>query len=449
MMRFSYRCYLWATALNYHLPRRLTKGGLLAGAAMILLGAIGSDMDQSVAFQGFALLLGLFTVSAVTLPFFRGRFGAVRHLPRLASVDQAFRYRVELSNMTSRPVGPLEWMEDLLDARPTYQEFVQLVHPPKTMRTFRLAARNRPRMEHRAALTPPAPLPPLAASSTVDAQMEVVPLRRGPLRFRGVSVARRDPLGLMRAFVRVDVAQTVLVLPKRYPLPSLLAAGARNYQPGGVSLASSIGESEEFVALRDYRAGDPFRRIHWRSWARAGRPIVKECQDEYFVRHALVLDTFAGFAQLEAFEAAISVAASFACTLETQESLLDLLFVGSKAFTFTAGRSLGNAQQILEMLASIEPSRQKDFTALSQLVLRHASMLSTCICVFIQWDDARRDLVRRLRACGLPLTVLVIVDEQGERQMRPAAEEPALGRIHVLKPAALAEGLRSLEGSLA
>ena len=64
------------------------------------------------------------------------------------------------------------------------------------------------------------------------------------------------------------------------------------YQEGGVALAANIGRSEEFVSLREYRHGDPVRHIHWRSWAKTGKPIVKEFEDEFFVRHALVLDTF-------------------------------------------------------------------------------------------------------------------------------------------------------------
>ena len=69
------------------------------------------------------------------------------------------------------------------------------------------------------------------------------------------------------------------------------------------------------------------RRIHWRSWAKLGRPVVKEFQDEFFVRHALVLDTFTDPDDVQIFEEAVSIAASFACSIDTQESLLDLLFV--------------------------------------------------------------------------------------------------------------------------
>jgi uncharacterized protein (DUF58 family) len=56
---------------------------------------------------------------------------------------------------------------------------------------------------------------------------------------------------------------------------------------------------------------------------------VKEFEDEFFVRHALVLDTFTDEPHSEILEEAVSVAASFACTVLTQESLLDLLFVGN------------------------------------------------------------------------------------------------------------------------
>jgi hypothetical protein len=85
---------------------------------------------------------------------------------------------------------------------------------------------------------------------------------------------------------------SVLILPKRYAITPIALPGNRSYQSDGVALASSVGDSEEFRALRDYRPGDSPRKIHWKSWAKVGKPIFKEEQDEFFVRHALILDTF-------------------------------------------------------------------------------------------------------------------------------------------------------------
>ena len=234
-----------------------------------------------------------------------------------------------------------------------------------------------------------------------------------------MTLARPDPLGLFRSFARTPAAQTVLILPKRYLLPPIALPGTMKYQEGGVALAANVGRSEEFVALREYRHGDPLRHIHWRSWAKAGKPIVKEFEDEFFVRHALVLDTFDDEPHSEILEEAVSVAASFACAVLTQESLLDLLFVGNQSYCFTAGRGLAHADQMLEILASVRNCADKTFETLEQLVLNHVSAVSGCICVLQRWDDARKNFVKKLRALDVPVLVLVIVrpgrNETGRR----------------------------------
>jgi len=216
------------------------------------------------------------------------------------------------------------------------------------------------------------------------------------------------------------------------------------YQEGGVALASSVGQSEEFVALRDYRRGDPVRHIHWRSWAKTSKPIVKEFADEFFVRHALVLDTFSGQPQGEAFEEAVSVAASFACTIQTQESLLDLLFVGAEAYCFTAGRGLAHTDQMLEILASVRVCSEKPFKLLETLVLNHATFVSGCICVLLAWDDTRREFVKKLKLLGVPVMVVVVLSSDQEKpvDLGPMSDEPE--RFHTLVAGRIEEGLAKL-----
>ena len=275
--------------------------------------------------------------------------------------------------------------------------------------------------------------------------MEILPLRRGILHFTGVTVARPDPLGLFRSFSKIAAPQTVLILPKRYPLPPIALPGAMRYQEGGVALAANVGRSEEFVALRDYRHGDPLRHIHWRSWAKAGKPIVKEFEDEFFVRHALVLDTFDDEPHSEVLEEAVSVAASFACTVLTQESLLDLLFVGNQSYCFTAGRGLAHADQMLEILASVKNCADKKFrgagTSRAQphfgrerLHLRAATL-----------GRARgNNFVGKLRALGVPLLVLVVVFAgRTKPDAGPLRDEPE--SFHVLEIGKIEEQLAKLK----
>jgi uncharacterized protein (DUF58 family) len=274
-------------------------------------------------------------------------------------------------------------------------------------------------------------------------RLEVTPLRRGVLRFDAVAVACPDAFGLFRTFVRVPLAGSLLILPKRYFLPPMELPGQLKYQHGGVALAASVGESEEFVSLRDYRPGDPVRHIHWPSWAKTGEPIVKEFQDEFFTRHALILDTFLPVAASEVFEEAVSVAASLACTVQAQESLLDLMFVGPEAYCFTMGRGVGHLEQLLEILASVQPCCDREFRSLFQLVLRHAGELSGCLCVFVEWDEQRKEFVRHLREMGVPLMVFVVT-EAGAPQLQPGPMAGEPERFRRLEVGKVAEELMKL-----
>ena len=346
-------------------------------------------------------------------------------MPRFGTAGQPLHYRVQMKNLTAKTQAGLTLLEELADPRPVFQQWLAFqLAESKRVRPFRVTQRRR-KNPFRLANLKEAEVPPLPASGEAEAQVEILPLRRGILRFTGMTLARPDPLGLFRSFVKVAAPQTVLILPKRYPIPPIALPGALRYQEGGVALAANVGRSEEFVALREYRHGDPLRHIHWRSWAKAGKPIVKEFEDEFFVRHALVLDTFDDEPNSEILEEAVSVAASFACTVLTQESLLDLLFVGNQSYCFTAGRGLAHADQMLEILASVRNCADKKFETLEHLVLNHISAVSGCICVLQRWDDARKHFDQNLRALGIPLLVLVVV-RPGERKpdAGPLRDEP-------------------------
>jgi len=189
-----------------------------------------------------------------------------------------------------------------------------------------------------------------------------------------------------------------------------------------------VGDSEEFAALRDYRPGDPLRRIHWKSWAKTGKPVVREFQEEFFVRHALVLDTFQEKTYSHAFEEAVSVAASFAYTVKTQDSLLDLIFVGARAYCFTSGRGISHVEKTMEILSSVAPCTDKPFGVLAGEVLSRVSLFSGCICVLLDWDQQRQDFIQSLKALHVPLLVIVIQDsdeKQGvPRDLGPMKSDP-------------------------
>jgi len=215
---------------------------------------------------------------------------------------------------------------------------------------------------------------------------------------------------LFRRLIVLKAPQSCLVLPKHYPIKPLTLPGQRKYQAGGVAQANSVGNTSEFMSLRDYQRGDPLNSIHWKSFAKHGKPIVREYQDEYFVRRVLLLDTFADGAALEQFEAAVSVAASIAASERQHEALLDLMFVGLQIYCFTAGRGVDQLAHLQEILAAVQTAEQGSFAQLQQAVLARAGLCSSLVCVLMHWDQARQDFIRQLTAQGLPVAVFLLHD---------------------------------------
>jgi uncharacterized protein (DUF58 family) len=444
-----YKIFYWSYratgGLWYWARRRFTRAGLCVAAAFFVAGAVGVDVENTVSYQSFVLLLGFLLLAFVCSFFFSAKFSAIRTLPRLGTAGQPLHYHISVKNVTAKNQTGLTLLEDVADPRPTFEEWLAFqLAEGRRVRPFRVAQRRR-KNPFRVADLKEGEIPPLPPNGEADVDVEILPLRRGILRFTGVTIARPDPLGIFRSFIKIAAPQTVLILPKRYLLPSIALPGALRYQEGGVALAANIGRSEEFVSLREYRHGDPLRHIHWRSWAKIGKPIVKEFEDEFFVRHALVLDTFDEEPNSEVLEEVVSVAASFACTILTQESLLDLLFVGNQSYCFTSGRGLAHADQMLEILASVKNCADKKFETLEQLVLNHIAAVSGCICVLQRWDETRRKFVEKLKALGVPLLVLVVVPPGGGISGAGGDFLGAEGTLHILEIGKIEEGLAKLK----
>jgi hypothetical protein len=445
VLKFFYWIYHASSSMRQWTSRRFTPAGLWVAGALLAAAAVGVDVENTVAYQAFSLLLALLLPAFVCSWFFRVKFSALRQLPRMGTAGQPLHYRVTITNLTPVAQAGLTLLDELADLHPAFPEWLAFqLAENRRLRPFQLYQRYRPD-PFKLATVEEGEVPEISPQGEAEVDLELLPLYRGILRFKGITLARPDPLGLFRSFARIPAPQTVLILPKRYVLHPVALPGAMKYQKGGVALAANVGRSDEFVALRDYRRGDPLRHIHWRSWAKVDKPIVKEFEDEFFVRHALVLDTFAGEPYSELLEEAVAVAASFACTVLTQESLLDLLFVGAQSYCFTAGRGLAHTDRMLQILASVGSCIDKPFQTLEHLVLNHSSAVSGCVCVLLAWDEARRNLVNKLQALGIPLLVLVIVPPgQGELNAGPLREAPH--RFQVLELGRIQQGLESLNG---
>lgn len=446
--RWLLKNYRAGSALKFFVAKRFTTGGILVLCGMFFSAAIGVDTNEAMAFQAFAILSTGLAFGFVWARFPVPELRASRVPPRLGTVGHPLAYDLVVANPHQKPQRGVEVWEHFADPRPAAEEFASTPEPGERRRNlfdriFRYY-RYLWLLERKVlAVSSPRPLPAIPPGGSVEIRMEIHPKRRGVLRLEGVTFGFADPFGLCRGFDSFPIAQEVLILPRRYRLPPIDLPGGLQYQPGGVHLASSVGESAEFTSLREYRRGDALRHIHWKSVGKTGKLVVKEFQEEFFVRHALVLDTFLDSSGEEVFEEAVSLASSFAWAMQSQESLLDLLFVGPEAYCFTAGRGVGHVEQLLEILASVAPCASKGFEALMEVITQRIQLVSGVVCIFLKWDPSREALVKLLRANRVPLRVFVILpDAQSPKPDLPAPDGDA--QFHVLHAGNVQEELLKL-----
>ncbi|GMW01830.1 MAG: hypothetical protein AMXMBFR84_29670 [Candidatus Hydrogenedentota bacterium] len=208
----------------------------------------------------------------------------------------------------------------------------------------------------------------------------------------------------------------LIVTPAFHPVTHVDVPIGSRYQPGGIALTSSIGESPEYIGNRDYRPGDSARRIDFRAWGRLAKPVVREYQEEYYNRIGLVFDTSMPTPRgrrakaAEPFESAVSLAASLADAMAQGEYIVDLFAAGSKLYVFRAGRHTAHLDNILEILSCVEPSSGDAFGSVLPDMVNELPSISALLCVFLSWDSARNALVQAAREAGCSVRVYLVQD---------------------------------------
>jgi uncharacterized protein (DUF58 family) len=438
--RLLYKVYTSAHPTGRHRSYKLTAAGRLVFAATIAAATFGVDTMRAPVYQLFTLLASALAIAWICTRFFKANVSISRTLPPFATAGEKMRYRVTVQNRAAQKQTGLFLQETPATSCPSFTEFMLAREPGEADRNRWDQMVKYHRFEWlikhhiRARLSEHA-LPVLGANSYAHVYLDLEPTRRGYIDLTGLSIRRTGPFGLYKAIRHLPLPCRLLILPRRFPLPPVQLPGTRKHHAGGVTLASSVGNAHEFRSLREYRPGDPMRMLHWKSVAKTGELIIRENEDEYFVRHALILDTFTDQPVSDLFETAVSVAASFACTVRTQESMLDLLFVEDQAHCISTGRGVDHTGKLLKTLAVVEPCCDKKIDALFPLVREHAARISGCICILLAWDDERKELVRILSELDIPLKILVITDDE------PTNTDAPIHFIHTAHPE---EGLARL-----
>ncbi len=309
----SLRARLWRLLR----PRRTiwpTRDGWWCLFAAMGLGVAAINTGNNLLYLLASMLLGLIVVSGILSE------AAMRGL-RLAPVlpDEIHAGRPALAGATV--ANRKRWI-------PSYSVFVEILGPERPSRAVHL--------------------PRLLAGEERLVTWEVTLPARGRRRLPGVRVTTRFPFGVFLKAGQALLEEEVLVYPAVGSVPEHLL---RQVGGSGVAHTRRRGRGSELHNLRDYRAGDDPRLIHWRSSAKTQALTVRELEAETSTDTRIVLDG-RGAADATRLEAGLSEAASLAMRLLRAGAHVELAGPG---VLVPLGRGRAQERRILTALALFEP----------------------------------------------------------------------------------------------
>lgn len=264
--------------------------------------------------------------------------------------------------------------------------------------------------------------------------------RRGIITVGPMTIARGDPVGILRRELSWPGVQEIVVHPVTVPLPSTGSGLVRDLE--GAPTSDIVDADLSFHAIREYVPGDAYRHVHWGSTAKTGRLMVRQYEETRHSRIAVLLDLVEEeFASEDEFETAVSAAGSLA--LQGIRDGRDVLVATSASVADYARDTVRSIQSystltgkaLLDGLATVE--RSPDAMALESVTRLTRQSFPELSVVFLVTGSVTP--LNRLRAAavafGSHVAVVAVRCEPGsEPSLRSAREAQVLtlGALHDL-----------------
>ncbi|MFO7691433.1 MAG: DUF58 domain-containing protein [Cryobacterium sp.] len=293
---------------------RLTRRGellLLSGSAVLLLGIVVSRRD--LLFVG--LLLVLLPLCAALFVMIQSAAVSVHRsvLPDVVTAGDTATVSLWVQNRSQRPLVGSTW-RDTASAGLT-------VPPRQELPALHRAPPRRATGEDAVRLTYP-----------------VSPQTRGLHRSGPLLIERTDPFGLARTERSVGEPKDFRVTPR---VEALTGSGLSLLGGDGSSREAlrTLSPNADELTAREYRPGDPLRRVNWRATARRGEIMVRQEEQQSNPEARLLLDTTPRNAQ--AFDLAVDCAASVGVHLLTSGFRVQVIETGPSQIAPSRERACG------------------------------------------------------------------------------------------------------------
>ncbi|HEU4413771.1 MAG TPA: DUF58 domain-containing protein [Candidatus Angelobacter sp.] len=333
----------------------LTREGIAYLFVLLMIGMAALNTANNLLFIVVAAMLAAIVVSGLASAAVLRRLELDVIVPRNAFAMRPVQIRVQLTN-------PRLWMpafsvkvftpEDKKKKRRGWEwsktEFVF----PRRRHWLRLPdyvlRKKMPPPQQSKILSRPVYFVYVGPRNMASTEVELTFPRRGLYSQTGFSLATRFPFSFLIKSRKVSLERDLLVYPALLEPDDFL-----DLLPmiTGEFVSFVRGRGSELYRIREHTPQDPGRFVDWKATAKTGALKVREFTREDERRLRLVFDNpEPGRVTPEAYEHAVSLAASLACHFNTEN--VDLSFDGS---CYDGGHRL---EDFLRYLATVQPDRR-------------------------------------------------------------------------------------------
>jgi uncharacterized protein (DUF58 family) len=183
-------------------------------------------------------------------------------------------------------------------------------------------------------------------------------LPRGIYRLGPFLLTLSDPFGWFQVRKRLPIERDLKVYPAMGSYGARLEEGESWSAIVADLTRASVGESTELLAVRDYRRGDPLRRVHWGLTAHRGAPVVREmCREaegDLIVFVDLYHHALLGLGRGSTIEHSVRLAASLSAHA-LRQGRRAAVHAGSWVGLGRGGHASGRLDEVLEALIRVRP----------------------------------------------------------------------------------------------
>lgn len=240
---------------------------------------------------------------------------------------------------------------------------------------------------------------------------------QAPVRHTGAylsgleSLAVTDMFGLIRMEKKLKQRETVLSLPRTFPMEETVFLSG---EEGNTSLRRGREDNTSPEGVRDFRPGDPLKRVHWKLSQRRQALLVRTYEMLSPPEMLILADQtpLAGDTERCALfrDAIIETAASLARERLLSSGPVRLPLYGAQGEGFQ-GTSSGETETMLEMLAGAPWMMDADYASFILRMTRHLHSVGAVALVTARLTPSVAEAAAAVRRVG-PGTILYLVTDR-------------------------------------